>query len=133
MGEELQSYLDKLLLRIDGLKAITITDQDGVILIKSVSNDVPPRMLEPAISTTFAAVSEQASKLGLKKNKSIVSLYELYQIVQFNHSPLITTLIADSNSNTGVLLDLENELKDITDTITVALSERHGISINVSG
>ncbi|RIB17117.1 hypothetical protein C2G38_1456410 [Gigaspora rosea] len=59
MGEELQSYLDKLLLRIDGLKAITITDQDGVILIKSVSNDVPPRMLEPAISTTFAAVSEQ--------------------------------------------------------------------------
>ncbi|RIB17118.1 mitogen-activated protein kinase [Gigaspora rosea] len=75
----------------------------------------------------------KASKLGLKRNKSIVSLYELYQIVQFNHSPLITTLIADSNANTGVLLDLENELKDITDTITVALSERHGISINVSG
>ncbi|CAG8844165.1 10958_t:CDS:2, partial [Racocetra persica] len=45
-------------------------------------------------------------------------LYELYQIVQFNHSPLITTLIADANANTGVLLDLENELKDVIDTIT---------------
>ncbi|CAG8733301.1 17306_t:CDS:2 [Cetraspora pellucida] len=112
-------------LRIDGLKAITITDQDGVILIQSVLDDVSPGMLEPAISTTFAAISEQASKLGLKKNKSIVSLHELYQIVQFNHSPLITTLIADANANTGVLLDLETELKDVIDTIAVALSERH--------
>ncbi|RIA94496.1 Ragulator complex protein LAMTOR3-B [Glomus cerebriforme] len=127
MGEEIQAYFDKLLTRIDGLKAVTVTDRDGVILIKSVSNNVSPRILEPALSTTFAVVSEQASKLGLKKNKSIVSLFGLFQIVQFNHTPLITTLVADSDSNTGVLLDLGDELKDVTDIIASALSERQVI------
>ncbi|CAB4488549.1 unnamed protein product [Rhizophagus irregularis] len=97
MGEELQTYFNKLLTRIDGLKAVTVTDGDGVILIKSVSNDVSPRVLEPALSTTFSVVSDQASKL------------------------------ADSGSNTGVLLDLGNELKEVTDIIASALSERQVI------
>lgn len=43
----------------------------------------------------------KASKLGLKKNKSIVSVYGSYQLVQFNHSSLITTFVASSNANTG--------------------------------
>ncbi|CAI2174170.1 213_t:CDS:2 [Funneliformis geosporum] len=123
MGEELQGYFEK----IDGLKAVTVTDRDGVILIKSVSNDVSQRVLEPALSTTFAVISDQASKLGLKKNKSIVSLFGIFQIVQFNHTPLITTLVADSDSNTGVLLDLGDELKEITDVIASALSDRQVI------
>ena len=48
----------------------------------------------------------KASKLGLKRNKSIVSLFGLFQIVQFNHMPLITTLVADSDSNTGEIVCL---------------------------
>ncbi|CAG8528047.1 5201_t:CDS:2 [Acaulospora morrowiae] len=115
MGEKLQAYFDKLLLRIDGLKAVTITDRDAV------SSDVSPRVLESAISTTFSVVSDQASKLGLKKNNYVVSLYGIHQIVQFNHAPLITTLVADSNANTGILLDLWDELKELIATINTAI------------
>ena len=97
------------------------------------------------LSTTFAAVSDQVSRLGLKRNKSLVSFFELYQVVQFNHSPLITTLVADADSNTGkrifffillvyhllnsiiiagILLSLGDELKEIAQLVATVIHER---------
>ncbi|RHZ75805.1 hypothetical protein Glove_209g173 [Diversispora epigaea] len=128
MSEEIQMYFDKLLLRIDGLKVITVTDRDGVILIKSESKDFSDRVLEPTLSTTFSVVNDQASKLGLKKNKFIISVYENHQVVHFNNATLITTLVADSTANTGMLLNLGDELKDVTDVIVSALSGHQDIS-----
>ncbi|KAG9291626.1 hypothetical protein G9A89_022045 [Geosiphon pyriformis] len=131
MGEEIQAYIDKLLSRVDGLKAITVTDREGVILLKAICPEEESSTFkgifetQPALlSTTFAVVSDQASKLGLKKNRSIVSVFGSHQIVQFNHTPLVTTLVGDSNANTGVLLDLNDELKEMTEVIATALQER---------
>ncbi|CAG8597220.1 7378_t:CDS:2 [Paraglomus occultum] len=124
MGEELQKYFDNLIARIDRLKAITMTDRDGVVLIQASTSGTPPKVLEPMLSTTFAAVSDQASRLGLKRNKSLVSFFELYQVVQFNHSPLITTLVADADSNTGILLSLGDELKEIAQLVATVTHER---------
>ncbi|RKO84282.1 Ragulator complex protein LAMTOR3, partial [Blyttiomyces helicus] len=59
-------------------------------------------ILEPAFSATFSVASDQAGKLGFGKNKMILSTFEQYQIVQFNHSPLILTLLASANANTGM-------------------------------
>ncbi|CAG8622662.1 1484_t:CDS:2 [Diversispora eburnea] len=127
MSEEIQIYFDKLLLRIDGLKVITVTDRDGVILIKSELKDFSDRVFEPTLSTTFSVVNDQASKLGLKKNKFIISVYENHQVVHFNNAPLIITLVADSTANTGMLLNLGDELKDVTDVIASALSGHQDI------
>ncbi|KAG0220812.1 Ragulator complex protein lamtor3 [Mortierella sp. GBA43] len=68
----------------------------------------------------------KASKLGLKKNKSIVSSYGSYQLVQFNHGSLITTFVAKSEANTGLLLELGTELESVTEVIANALHDRHG-------
>ncbi|KAF9976385.1 Ragulator complex protein lamtor3 [Actinomortierella ambigua] len=65
-----------------------------------------------------------ASKLGLKKNKSIVGVFEGYQLVQFNHSPLITTFVASSNANTGLLLELGHDLESVVEEIALALTQR---------
>ncbi|CAJ0827176.1 4825_t:CDS:2 [Entrophospora sp. SA101] len=110
--------------RVDGLKSVTMTDKDGVAIIKSVTNNASIKTFEHILSATFGVISDQASKLGLKENKSIISLYGIYQVIQFNHAPLITILIADSEANTGVLLDLGNELKEIADLISATLIER---------
>ncbi|KAF9988877.1 Ragulator complex protein lamtor3 [Mortierella antarctica] len=67
----------------------------------------------------------EASKLGLKKNKSIVGIYGSYQLVQFNHASLITTFVANSSANTGLLLELGSELESVTQVIATALHERH--------
>jgi len=57
-----------------------------------------------------------------------VSTFGNHQIAQFNHTPLVTTLIADANANTGILLELGNELKDVAEMITGALQERQNIA-----
>jgi len=124
-NEDLQTYFDKLVLRVDGLKAVTVADKDGVAIIKSaVTSNASIKAFEHILSATFGVISDQASKLGLKENKSIISFYGLYQVIQFNHAPLITILVADSEANTGVLLDLGNELKEIADLISATLIEK---------
>jgi mitogen-activated protein kinase kinase 1 interacting protein 1 len=81
-----------------------------------------------------------------------VSVYGAYQLVQFNHSSLITTFVANSSANTGkyrwlrwlcfqddlgnqginhvcfvylgLLLELGSELESVTQVIATALHER---------
>lgn len=93
-------------------------------LILGVSDNAKDSMIEPVIPTTFAIANNQvsciltlkrtqiyhevtkpiilkASKLGLQHNKSIISVYDQYQVIQLDQTPLIITLIADTSANTG--------------------------------
>ncbi|KAK9721135.1 hypothetical protein K7432_003663 [Basidiobolus ranarum] len=124
MATNLQSHIEKLIKRVDGLEAVLITDRDGVIILKAAVDNLSTKLLEPILSNTFVVASDQASKLGLKKNHSIVNIFGLHQIVQFNFSPLVLSLVADSEANTGVLMDLGSELKSFTDIIIAAISEQ---------
>ncbi|KAI8085081.1 mitogen-activated protein kinase [Halteromyces radiatus] len=101
----------------DGLKAAFLTDKDGVIILKSLSDDAPPKATDPLISTNFAVANNQASKLGLKHNEIIVSMYGLYQIVQLDQNPLIITIISDASANTGIFMHLARQLKKVTDPL----------------
>ncbi|CAO3573225.1 unnamed protein product [Mortierella alpina] len=74
--------------------------QSPRVILANAPNCSPP-FTESALGCTFALASDQASKLGLKKNKSIVGIYGSYQLVQFNHASLITTFVANSSANTG--------------------------------
>uniref|UniRef100_A0A8C2NWY6 Ragulator complex protein LAMTOR3 n=1 Tax=Capra hircus TaxID=9925 RepID=A0A8C2NWY6_CAPHI len=91
---------------VEGLHAIVVSDRDGVPVIK-VANDNAP---EPGFLSTFALATDQGSKLGLSKNKSIICYYNTYQVVQFNRLPLVVSFIASSNANTGLIVSLEKEL-----------------------
>ncbi|KAF9303063.1 Ragulator complex protein lamtor3 [Mortierella antarctica] len=124
MAEELGVHFEKLLTRVDGLLSAVVTDRDGVVLLRATAPNCTPPFTESALGCTFALASDQASKLGLKKNKSIVSVYGTYQLVQFNHSSLITTFVANSSANTGLLLELGSELESVTQVIATALHER---------
>ncbi|KAF9181759.1 Ragulator complex protein lamtor3 [Haplosporangium sp. Z 767] len=125
MAEELVVHFEKLLTRVDGLLSAIVTDRDGVVLLRANAPNCSLPFTESALGCTFALASDQASKLGLKKNKSILSIYGTYQLVQFNHSSLITTFVANSNANTGLLLELGSELESVTQVIAAALHERH--------
>ncbi|CAO3621197.1 unnamed protein product [Cunninghamella blakesleeana] len=114
---------------IEGLKAAILTDRDGVVLLKCISNLAPAKILDPFISTNFSIANNQASKLGLKHNNIIVSMYDLYQIVQLDQNPFIITIISDATSNTGIFMHLARQLKDITDPIVNTMqSNGHTIS-----
>ncbi|KAL0086036.1 mitogen-activated protein kinase [Phycomyces blakesleeanus] len=108
----------------DGLKAAIVTDRDGVMILQCISEDAPAKVLEPAIPTTFAVANNQASKLGLQRNKCIVSMYDLFQVVQMDQNPLIITLVGDAAANTGLFMNLGQRIIEMTQPLVTALQER---------
>ncbi|KAI8048441.1 Ragulator complex protein LAMTOR3 [Thamnidium elegans] len=118
-----------------GLLVAMVTDRDGVIILKSVSEEAKENMTEPTIPTTFAITNNQASvvvqkkknheasKLGLQHNKSIISVYDKYQVIQLDQSPLIITLIAESTANTGLFMNLGDNLLELTEPLVEAMKE----------
>eukprot|EP00118_Oscarella_pearsei_P024749 m.306716 g.306716 ORF g.306716 m.306716 type:complete len:126 (+) comp41527_c0_seq1:25-402(+) len=124
MAEDVQEYFKNLLPTVDGLEGILVTDRDGVPIVKSTMTSIPAQATKPAFLATFTMVSEQAGKLGLSHNRAIVTMYAGHQIVQFNHLPLIITLIARDAANTGSLMGLEKEIgtavKDLKGAVEVS-------------
>ncbi|XP_016153133.1 PREDICTED: ragulator complex protein LAMTOR3 [Ficedula albicollis] len=108
--QDLKRFLYKKLPSVEGLHAIVVSDRDGVPVIKVANDNAPEHALRPGFLSTFALATDQGSKLGLSKNKSIICYYNTYQVVQFNRLPLVVSFIASSNANTGLIVSLEKEL-----------------------
>uniref|UniRef100_A0A3B4FUX5 Late endosomal/lysosomal adaptor, MAPK and MTOR activator 3 n=1 Tax=Pundamilia nyererei TaxID=303518 RepID=A0A3B4FUX5_9CICH len=102
---------------IEGLHAIVVTDRDGVPVIKVANDNAPVHALRPGFLSTFALATDQGSKLGLSKNKSIICYYNAYQIVQFNRLPLVISFIAGNTANTGLIMSLEKELASLIEEL----------------
>ncbi|KAK2825807.1 hypothetical protein Q5P01_020021 [Channa striata] len=117
MADELKRYLYKQLQSVEGLHAVVVTDRDGVPVVKVANDNVPVHALRPGFLSTFALATDQGSKLGLSKNKSIICYYNTYQIVQFNRLPLVISFIAGSNANTGLIMNLEKELAPLIEEL----------------
>uniref|UniRef100_A0A9L0RR04 Ragulator complex protein LAMTOR3 n=1 Tax=Equus caballus TaxID=9796 RepID=A0A9L0RR04_HORSE len=100
MADDLKRFLYKKLPSVEGLHAIVVSDRDGVPVIKVANDNAPEHALRPGFLSTFALATDQGSKLGLSKNKSIICYYNTYQVVQFNRLPLVVSFIASSNANT---------------------------------
>uniref|UniRef100_A0A8C6P010 Late endosomal/lysosomal adaptor, MAPK and MTOR activator 3 n=1 Tax=Nothobranchius furzeri TaxID=105023 RepID=A0A8C6P010_NOTFU len=81
------------------------------------NDNAPVQALRPGFLSTFALATDQGSKLGLSKNKSIICYYNSYQIVQFNRLPLVISLIASSGANTGLIMSLEKELTPLIEDL----------------
>uniref|UniRef100_A0A8C3L8I7 Late endosomal/lysosomal adaptor, MAPK and MTOR activator 3 n=1 Tax=Chrysolophus pictus TaxID=9089 RepID=A0A8C3L8I7_CHRPC len=103
--QDLKRFLYKKLPSVEGLHAIVVSDRDGVPVIKVANDNAPEHALRPGFLSTFALATDQGSKLGLSKNKSIICYYNTYQVVQFNRLPLVVSFIASSNANTGTSSD----------------------------
>ncbi|XP_054653652.1 ragulator complex protein LAMTOR3 isoform X2 [Dunckerocampus dactyliophorus] len=79
MADDLKRYLYKQLQSVEGIHAIVVTDRDGVPVIKVANDNAPVHALRPGFLSTFALATDQGSKLGLSKNKSIICYYNSYQ------------------------------------------------------
>ncbi|XP_068710641.1 ragulator complex protein LAMTOR3-A-like isoform X1 [Montipora capricornis] len=121
MAEGIHHYFEDLMTRHEGLLAIMITDRDGVPLVKVSDPKVPQNALRASFLSTFSTTAEQASKLGLLKNKSIVCFFASYQVVHFSFLPLVVSIIATSQANTGLLLGLEKEIEETAKKIKVVV------------
>lgn len=103
----------KLMNTVNGLHAIVVSDREGVPILKVADQVAPELALRAAYLSTFGHMSDQASKIGMGNNLAIISIYDNLQVVQVNKNPLMVTFIADSESNTGEILNLELDLQDV--------------------
>ncbi|KAI8836248.1 Ragulator complex protein lamtor3 [Chytriomyces hyalinus] len=108
----LNSHFEMLLQSTSDLKAILVTDRDGVILIKVEEPNLPGKVTKAALSATFSLSCDQVGKLGMGKALMVTSAFDEYQIVQFTYPPLILSLIAPTNANAGLLMEIGSDLKD---------------------
>ncbi|KAH0564421.1 ragulator complex protein LAMTOR3-A [Cotesia glomerata] len=123
MTVELKKFLYQLLTSVEGLHSILITDRDGVPVV-SVSTDTAPELAMRAIFlSTFGMATDQGSKLGLGKNKTIMCMYSSYQVIQMNKLPLVVSFIASQSCNTGHILALENRIDPILCNLKCAVVE----------
>lgn len=121
MAAELHKGLHQILQKVDGLYGIILSDRDGVTILKahvdpppsspsSPGTPFPESILRVNFLATFSTATEQASKLGMGRNEKIISIYQKFQIIQFNKLPVVVTLIAKKDANTGFLLTTIEEL-----------------------
>ncbi|CAD6216290.1 GSCOCG00004441001-RA-CDS [Cotesia congregata] len=123
MTVELKKFLYQLLTSVEGLHSILITDRDGVPVV-SVSTDTAPELaMRASFLSTFGMATDQGSKLGLGKNKTIMCMYSSYQVIQMNKLPLVVSFIASQSCNTGHILALENRIDPILCNLKCAVVE----------
>lgn len=66
---------------MEGLHGILITDRDGVPVVSVASEKAPELAMRASFLSTFGMATDQASKLGLGKNKTIICTYSSYQVI----------------------------------------------------
>ncbi|XP_059475832.1 ragulator complex protein LAMTOR3 [Neocloeon triangulifer] len=113
MVEDMNKYLRRLLSKVDGLYCIIISDRDGVPVLKVSTDDAPDKAMRTNFLSTFGIATDQGGKLGLGKTKSIICMYENFQVIQMNKLPLVVTFVTNSACNTGHVLALEPQLEPL--------------------
>ncbi|KAI8622528.1 Ragulator complex protein LAMTOR3 [Chytriomyces sp. MP71] len=110
--DQLSLHFERLVKNTVDLKAILVTDRDGVILVKVEEPNLPGKVTKAALSATFSLSCDQAGKLGMGKALMVMSTFDEYQIVQFTYAPLILSLIAPTHANSGLLMEIGSQLKN---------------------
>ncbi|KAK6629688.1 hypothetical protein RUM43_003506 [Polyplax serrata] len=117
----MKKYLFLLLGKVEGLFCILITDRDGVPILDVATNKAPDYAMKPSFISTFGKTTDQGSKLGLGKNKLVISIYSTHQVVQINKLPMVITFIASKESNTGHILSLEKHIDPLLNDLKCAI------------
>eukprot|EP00735_Rhodelphis_limneticus_P015426 TRINITY_DN9675_c0_g1::TRINITY_DN9675_c0_g1_i1::g.10161::m.10161 TRINITY_DN9675_c0_g1::TRINITY_DN9675_c0_g1_i1::g.10161 ORF type:complete len:134 (-),score=17.96,sp/Q7T0T2/LTR3B_XENLA/38.40/6e-18,MAPKK1_Int/PF08923.5/1.4e-27 TRINITY_DN9675_c0_g1_i1:5-406(-) len=119
---DIQTFLNKMLDRVDGLQAIVVSDRDGVVLWQAANPNLDPsisqKLTDTSLAVTFGIATEQANKLQLGPNGSITTIYDNYIFVHVNLLPLVVTIVGTLQDGcAGALLNLIPALKSALDNI----------------
>uniref|UniRef100_A0A0G4HJ81 Roadblock/LAMTOR2 domain-containing protein n=1 Tax=Chromera velia CCMP2878 TaxID=1169474 RepID=A0A0G4HJ81_9ALVE len=107
VGGNIQTFLDKICENVEHLQAILVSDREGVVMLRSPNEFSQDERSEQMITTIFSICSEQTSKLErLGDTQHIISFFSGLIYLQANQLPLVVTMIAAPEVNTGQLLDL---------------------------
>jgi ragulator complex protein LAMTOR3 len=123
-SKEEVAALQRLLARIDGLQAIMVADNDGVIVSHAAAPDFEgAEQEEVALTGTFASVAGQIAKLGFGKQKSLTSFFGDRMVVHVNLTPLVISFVGSPDTNVGLVHAALDELTQILEPLRQAVIE----------
>ncbi len=106
--------LPNLFSHIDGIEAVLVLDKDGTPLLKLPTAEAVDQLdLQTAVPSA-QILQDQSSRMNLKKLKTIITYWSARQIITYNVPPLVFIIAADTNVNTGALINLYNDFQTIT-------------------
>eukprot|EP01111_Echinosteliopsis_oligospora_P003797 TRINITY_DN1597_c0_g1_i1.p1 TRINITY_DN1597_c0_g1~~TRINITY_DN1597_c0_g1_i1.p1 ORF type:complete len:144 (-),score=21.14 TRINITY_DN1597_c0_g1_i1:56-442(-) len=117
------TFLERVIHSIPGVSAVVVSDRDGGILVKAYSNAFNTDNVDTSLGATFAVASEQAGKLGLGKNKSIINFHRDKIIVYINLHPIFISFICSSDTNCGSFTSIVPDLQRGLDGLSKAISK----------
>ena len=107
----------QLFSHIDGIEAILIRDKDGVPVLKLPTNEAVDQLDLQTLIPPVQILQDQSSRMNLKKLKTVVTYWSARQIITYNVPPLVIIVAADTNVNTGALLNLYNDLQSMASEV----------------
>jgi predicted regulator of Ras-like GTPase activity (Roadblock/LC7/MglB family) len=105
--------LPQLFAHIDGIEAVLILDKDGQPILKLPTAEAVDQLDLQTIIPSAQTLQDQSQRMNLKKLKTVVTYWSARQIITYNVPPLVFIIAADTNVNTGALLNLYNDFQAI--------------------
>merc|ERR1719343_1879899 len=86
--------LTQLCKQIEGLRSITVTDRDGVVVLRAPDAIVDEDKAEQILTTVFSLTTEQTSKIQeLGQANFIMTMYDNCICLQANHLPQVKAML----------------------------------------
>eukprot|EP01088_Endostelium_zonatum_P016987 TRINITY_DN4813_c0_g1_i1.p1 TRINITY_DN4813_c0_g1~~TRINITY_DN4813_c0_g1_i1.p1 ORF type:complete len:132 (-),score=28.88 TRINITY_DN4813_c0_g1_i1:31-426(-) len=122
---ELSSFFRDLIDRIPGVNTVLITDAEGVPLVSVNSDEKGKESSEStqSLPAVFSTATDQASKLKMGKNNSIVTFFGDEVVVQINQLPLVISFFCETDVNVGLLMGIGPEIKKLLEPLRVSIDD----------
>ncbi|CAF3186767.1 unnamed protein product [Rotaria sp. Silwood2] len=105
--------LPRLFAHIDGIEAVLVLDKDGTPILKLPTAEIVDQLDLRTIIPSAQTLQDQSSRMNLKKLKTVITYWSARQIITYNVPPLVFIIAADTNVNTGALVNLYNDFQTI--------------------
>mmetsp|Transcript_150189 Transcript_150189/g.273423 ORF Transcript_150189/g.273423 Transcript_150189/m.273423 type:complete len:134 (-) Transcript_150189:71-472(-) len=107
-----QTALTQLCKQTEGLRSISVTDRDGIVVLRAPDVGPEDQNTEQILTTIFSLTTEQTSKIHeLGQANFIMTMYDGCMCLQANHLPLVIRMIAARTANAGALIELLPQVK----------------------
>jgi predicted regulator of Ras-like GTPase activity (Roadblock/LC7/MglB family) len=105
--------LPQLFAHIDGIEAVLVLDKEGTPILKLPTAEAVDQLDLQTVVPSAQMLQDQSQRMNLKKLKTVVTYWSARQIITYNVPPLVFIIAADTNVNTGALLNLYNDFQSI--------------------
>jgi len=108
---QISMTLPNIFAHIDGIEAVLILDKDSRALLKFPTDEAVDELDLLGLVPTVQLLQDQSSRINLKTLKTSITYWSTRQIITYNVPPFVFILAADTNVNTGALVNLYNDFQ----------------------